>query len=203
MVRVHPIITRGGDSVNTVPADVALETYVRAANVEAIEKVNARVDRAVLGAATAVGAGVEVINLAGYLPLRPCPPLIDLVERNARDLLGEANVGYEGHGGATTDVGDISHLMPAVNIWCGGASGGFHTPEFVVEDYGAAVIDPAKVIVASIIDLLAAAAAGSRLVGGAFEGGMSKGEYLSYLRSMTSPRRLAEPVGTDWYPSVG
>jgi len=29
-IRVHPIITKGGDLVNIVPADVRMETYVRA-----------------------------------------------------------------------------------------------------------------------------------------------------------------------------
>ena len=28
-VRVHPIITRGGDTVNVVPSHVSVETYVR------------------------------------------------------------------------------------------------------------------------------------------------------------------------------
>ena len=31
-IRVHPIITKGGDIVNVVPADVRLETYVRGNN---------------------------------------------------------------------------------------------------------------------------------------------------------------------------
>ena len=30
MVRVHPIITKGGDLVNNVPSDVRMELYVRA-----------------------------------------------------------------------------------------------------------------------------------------------------------------------------
>lgn len=37
VVRVHPIITKGGDLVNSVPADVRIETYVRAKSMEAIE----------------------------------------------------------------------------------------------------------------------------------------------------------------------
>ncbi|UQT39933.1 peptidase dimerization domain-containing protein [Acidaminococcus intestini] len=37
-IRVHPIITKGGDLVNNVPDDVRIETYVRAKTMEAIEK---------------------------------------------------------------------------------------------------------------------------------------------------------------------
>ncbi len=35
-VRVHPIITRGGDLVNVVPSDVRMETYVRGRSMEAV-----------------------------------------------------------------------------------------------------------------------------------------------------------------------
>ena len=34
-IRVHPIITKGGDIVNIVPADVRLESYVRGSNTDA------------------------------------------------------------------------------------------------------------------------------------------------------------------------
>lgn len=49
-VRVHPIITKGGDLVNTVPADVRMESYVRAASVQAMRTANAKVNRAARGA---------------------------------------------------------------------------------------------------------------------------------------------------------
>src|ERR1051326_2644723 len=45
-VRVHPIITRGGDVVNAIPADVRLEMFCRGASVEAIELAHMKVDRA-------------------------------------------------------------------------------------------------------------------------------------------------------------
>ena len=35
-IRIHPIITKGGDLVNIVPADVRMETYVRGMSMEAI-----------------------------------------------------------------------------------------------------------------------------------------------------------------------
>jgi metal-dependent amidase/aminoacylase/carboxypeptidase family protein len=41
-IRVHPIITKGGDTVNSVPCDVRLETYVRAKTMKAIENTHIR-----------------------------------------------------------------------------------------------------------------------------------------------------------------
>ncbi|MBR2351210.1 MAG: amidohydrolase, partial [Clostridia bacterium] len=55
-IRVHPIITNGGELVNVVPANVTMETYVRGASFEAINDAAAKVDRAIKGSAYAIGA---------------------------------------------------------------------------------------------------------------------------------------------------
>ena len=68
-IRVHPIITRGGDLVNVIPADVTLETYVRGKTTDAIDAAAVKVDRALKAGALALGAEVEIITLPGYLPL--------------------------------------------------------------------------------------------------------------------------------------
>ncbi|MEW5933593.1 MAG: amidohydrolase, partial [Bacillota bacterium] len=74
-VRVHPILTRGGDLVNIVPADVRLETYVRAATTEAMADANRKVNRALRAGGLAVGARVHIEDLPGYLPMRNDPNL--------------------------------------------------------------------------------------------------------------------------------
>ena len=44
-IRVHPIITRGGDAVSAIPADVRLETFVRGSSLKAIQDADAKIDR--------------------------------------------------------------------------------------------------------------------------------------------------------------
>src|SRR5271165_2840463 len=44
-VRIHPIITKGGDAVSVVPAEVTMETFVRGGSLEAIVDANKKVDR--------------------------------------------------------------------------------------------------------------------------------------------------------------
>ena len=39
-IRFHPIITKGGDVVNSVPDEVVVDTYVRGATLDAIKKGN-------------------------------------------------------------------------------------------------------------------------------------------------------------------
>ncbi|MDP6041977.1 MAG: amidohydrolase, partial [Candidatus Latescibacteria bacterium] len=53
-IRVHPIITKGGDLVNVVPSEVRMETYVRGRTAEAILDANAKVDRALRAGALAI-----------------------------------------------------------------------------------------------------------------------------------------------------
>jgi amidohydrolase len=85
-VRIHPIISRGGDLVNVIPNDVRLETYVRGKTVEAIESASAKVDRALKAGALALGARVDITTLPGYLPLFNDGRLLELFKGNfARD----------------------------------------------------------------------------------------------------------------------
>lgn len=49
-IRVHPIITKGGDLVNIVPADVRMETYVRGTNLEGILDASEKVNRSLQAA---------------------------------------------------------------------------------------------------------------------------------------------------------
>ena len=72
-VRVHPIITKGGEAVSAVPADVRMETFVRGRTIEAIMDANKKVDRALRAGAMAVGAQVNIQTIPGYLPLTQKP----------------------------------------------------------------------------------------------------------------------------------
>jgi metal-dependent amidase/aminoacylase/carboxypeptidase family protein len=67
-IKVHPIITKGGDVVNSVPDNVVMDCYVRGATMEAIKNASADTDRAVMGAAQMVGAQAEIHTEMGYLP---------------------------------------------------------------------------------------------------------------------------------------
>ena len=57
-VRVHPIVTKGGDLVNVIPSEVRLETYVRAKRAEAIQAAAARGRPSVDGLAMLIGQAV-------------------------------------------------------------------------------------------------------------------------------------------------
>ncbi|HET6316631.1 MAG TPA: peptidase dimerization domain-containing protein [Chloroflexota bacterium] len=92
-VRVHPILTRGGDSINVVPADVRLETFVRGATFEAIAEAALKVDRALRAGALSVGGEVVIETLPGYLPLIVDPAMSERYLSTTRWTLSEKVAG--------------------------------------------------------------------------------------------------------------
>lgn len=154
-IRVHPIITKGGDLVNIVPADVTMETYVRGATPEAIADACAKVDRAIRGAAYAVGAEVEICDVGSYAPLAQDRQLSRLFADNARAFLPEDRIISGADMVGSTDMGDVSQAIPAIQPTCGGYRGGAHGADFLAVDNEAAILLPTKLMTATVIDLLA------------------------------------------------
>ena len=155
MIRVHPIITKGGDIVNTVPADVRMTCYVRGINQEAVSKANAQVNRAITHSAMALGATAEIEDIPGYVPLIQNTDLDNLFAANAKiatpDICIEDGVVF----GGSTDMGDVSWLIPSIHPRVSGFSGALHSSKVVVSDENLAYILPAKLLAMTVIDLLA------------------------------------------------
>jgi amidohydrolase len=154
-VRVHPIITKGGDGVNVVPSDVRMECYVRAKTIEAVKKANQEVNRALEAGAMAVGADVEINDYPGYMPLRTDQTIVDAYDQNVRRI-GEEDTLTDGtpHLAGSTDMGDITQLLPGIHPWVGGFEGSVHSREFRVVDEEMAYVIPAKITACTLIDIL-------------------------------------------------
>lgn len=183
IVRVHPIITKGGDLVNSVPADVRLETYVRAKTMAAIDATHHKVDRALKAGGDAIGAQTIIHTLPGYLPLHCPQALNDLFSDNARQFMPDEQIIQVGHFGGSTDMGDVSHLMPTIHPYVGGATGSLHVRDFSVVDYDAACIIPAKIMAMTVIDLLSGQAEQAQTILKDFTPLLTKEEYIQLLNS--------------------
>jgi len=155
-IRIHPIITKGGDIVNVVPADVRLETYVRGSNTPAILDASQKTNRALEAGADAVGAACEITELPGYLPVAQCEPLNDLMYENMKELVGEDNAKKYcvGFGGGSTDMGDVSSILPSIHSYFAGAEGGLHSEGYCLVNKENAILTAGKAMVATVIDLL-------------------------------------------------
>ena len=183
-IRVHPILTRGGVAVNVVPADVRLETFVRGATYQAIVEAEKKVDRAIRAGAMAVGASVEIKTWPGYLPLGLDPTLAEVFRQNALALVGSENFAEGGPIAASTDAGDLSHVLPVVHPSHGGCVGTNHGPDFVVTEPNAAYVTPTKALAWTIVDLLADDAAAARRVTASFKPAFTRDEYVAHMRGL-------------------
>jgi amidohydrolase len=176
-IRVHPIITNGGELVNVVPSRVTMETYVRGASREAIIDASEKVDRAIDGASYAIGAKCEIKNYRGYLPLIQSEELGEIFARNSGLLPEPPRVNMNIDMPYSTDIGDLSHLMPVIQPRVGGFTGNLHAADFGAADETLAYINPAKIMAMTVIDLLSDGAEKALAVKAAFRPKMTKEEY--------------------------
>ena len=196
-IRVHPIITKGGEAVSAVPAEVRMETFVRGKTLPAIMDANQKVDRALRAGAMAVGTGVTIQTIPGYMPLAQNGDMNDIFRPNAAGLVGSDSVGHVTHRTGSTDMGDISQIMPAIHPYVGGATGLGHGADYVIQDYQLAVITAAKSMAATVIDLLAdGAGAGNKVVAN-HRPEMTRPEYLKFMRSLASERTYEAEKNVD------
>jgi amidohydrolase len=191
-VRIHPIITRGGAAVSSVPADVRMETFVRGKTVEAVMAASAQVDRALRAGAMAVGGRVTITTLPGYLPIQSDPTMLELYRANAAALVGKEHVRPLGHRSGSTDMGDVAQIMPVIHPYVVAATGRGHGEDYVVQDYDLAVITGAKAMAMAVIDLLANGAERARNIVANYRAPMTKQTYLSFMRGLLTEATYTE-----------
>src|SRR5499433_1743170 len=183
-IRVHPIITHGGSQVNVIPGEVRIETYVRGKSVEAILDANVRVDRALKAGALALGAQVEIETLPGYLPLFNHDGMSQYFVANASAHLGADNVTQMGHRSGSTDMGDISHIMPTLHPYISGAAGSGHGADYRITDPKLAYVENAKQLALMAVDMLWDGAKAAKGIIAEFKPRLSKDAYLSFQRGI-------------------
>jgi amidohydrolase len=192
-IRIHPIITKGGDLVNIVPADVRMETYVRGTNLEGILNASEKVNRSLKGCAYAIGAEVEIDELPGYLPLIQDKGISDLFAGNAETILGEGTNIYGEELMGATDAGDISSLMPFIHVSTGGYSGDAHSKDFTICDKEMAYVMPAKAMAMTVIDLLWDNAAQAKQIKAGFTPKFTRESYLEFWKQFSEGN--VDPAG--------
>ncbi len=178
-IRIHPIITKGGDLVNIIPADVRVEMYIRGSNVPAIMEAAVKVDRSLQAGALAIGAKVDINTLPGYLPYRPDEKLDEIHGKNLVDLLGQEHVRKtDEHSTGSSDIGDIAAIMPAIQAYSGGVRGMGHTKDYEIIDPYVAYVVPAKAMAMTVIDLLYDGAAKGLEIKKQFKPDFTRESYL-------------------------
>ena len=185
-IRFHPIITHGGDMVNAIPEQVRIESYVRGSTFEGIAKANRRINQALCGAALSIDTNVEIKDMPGYSPLYNDDGMMQLAKDAA--TLAMPNVECpltQGVGTGSTDMGDLSCIMPVVHPHCGGARGRGHGNDYRISDPEAACMDSAKWQLAMLLLLLQDGAQRAKQILADFKPKFAtKEEFLAYQDSL-------------------
>ena len=143
--RFHPIITKGGEAVNVIPAEVVVESFVRGGSMKQILSANEKINRAFAGSAVAMGCRLVVEDQIGAAPRIEDKNLRLAFKEVGKMLFDESEINIERPWSAgCTDMGDISSVMPSVIAYVGCSSIPGHTNRFVVEDAYTACVTNAK-----------------------------------------------------------
>ena len=188
LIRFHPIITNGGEMVNAIPEETHMESYVRGRTFEAIANANAKMNRALTGAALSIGTNIEIMDIPGYAPLVNDPNMM-LVSKEAHQMLWpDTPYGFSNAiGTGSTDMGDLSCIMPVVHPYAGGAKGTSHGNDFYIVDPVAACVDNAKWQLLMLLILLKDDAARAKEILAAYKPKFaSAAEYLAYVDSLAA-----------------
>ena len=170
--QVHGIVVRGGEAPNIVPAHCSARFYVRARDMQALERLRPRIDRCFEAGALATGARLEMEEESPpYSEFRPDLEIGELYRRNA-EALGRAFPPLPPKKGGSTDMANVSLRMPAIHpmirIDARGASN--HQPEFaaacITESADRAVRDGALAMALTVVDLATSGAVRERLLAG-------------------------------------
>ena len=148
-IRFHPIMHGVNCAVNIIPDSLELESYVRASTLEAIKRENIKVNRALTSGALAMGCGLELCDRPGYAPEYHDPMFMKLAEDCCELISGKdrLNFDYSRIETGSSDFGDITCVMPGIQMNAAGCSGTFHGIDF-------SVADPERVCMNSIRFLL-------------------------------------------------
>ena len=143
--RIHYVITDGGDAPNIVPEFAEVYYYVRHTEVDVVKSLFERVVKAAEGAARGTGTTMEYEVMHGNYPLLPNETLARLADAKLRELGGfdytpaeiafaeeirETLIGAKlelgsqleiqplefSRGMGSTDVGDVSWMVPTVGL---------------------------------------------------------------------------------------
>ena len=157
--RIHGIITEGGVAPNIVPARAQARFNIRAKQRSYLNEVTRKVEDCARAAELATGAKLTIRNFENSFDnVVTNSVLAELMRRNFIEL-GES-VAAELPNSASTDMGNVSHVVPSIHGMIRVARKGIplHTPDFAraarSEQADRALIVGAKVLALTALDAL-------------------------------------------------
>ena len=158
-MKMHGIIKQGGVVTNVIPDLTEAQFAIRAATAEDLDWLTERVKKCAEAAALSTGCTVDIEEIGvPYMNLINNQVLIGLVEQNLIQLGETIDVRNAKEGPASSDVGNVSHRIPAFQVMLGVGSPAIpHSDSFVKASAGEqgarAAIRAAKALAMTGMDL--------------------------------------------------
>jgi amidohydrolase len=159
--RIAGIVTRGGEAANIIPAYCTCEYSIRSSNTKRRDELVDKVVACAQAGAQAIGCRLEYQIVPGYHEIIPNRTLAGLFKSNLESL-GRIVVDPDPNERmGSTDMGDISHIIPAIHPYLAIAPVNVagHTLEFkqycISEAGKSAILDAAKAMAMTVVDLIA------------------------------------------------
>lgn len=114
-VRIHGIITHGGDAPNIIPDYTSARFFIRAKTWNHCEEVSAKIHNIAEAAALATGCTVKIERFQNEVHNFILNPALDSVVGEELEALGETIHTKKGKGLGSTDAGNVSHVVPTAH----------------------------------------------------------------------------------------
>lgn len=130
-VRINPIVMDSDMSTNVIPNHITVGTDLRTQTVPYMKEVAEKLDAAAKGSAISLQGIVDVQTQMGYLPFVQDRYLSTFVEKafhendKIQDILNENAISAAG------DIGDLSFMIPCIQIGYSGFTGTIHGDDFI------------------------------------------------------------------------
>lgn len=132
--RIHGVITHGGDAANVIPEYTSASILVRADDQSYLEDLNGKFRNMVEAAALATGAEAKITEGISYKQRVSNTKLVETFGENLTGLGLEYETPPAGAGVGSSDIGDVSQLVPTIHPYLkiADVGTGAHTQEFAV-----------------------------------------------------------------------
>lgn len=131
-IRIHGIITYGGDAPNIIPEYASARFFIRAQSWKVAEETSAKVRKIAEGAALATGSTVKIERFQNEVHDFIVNEALDQIVGMELEGLGEVVNKEQRKGKGSTDAGNVSQVIPTAHpqIKIGPDDLIGHTPEF-------------------------------------------------------------------------
>jgi len=154
-LQLHPVISFCSGSVNIIPEEVVLESYIRTNTLEDLMLAGEKFDLCAIHSAKALGLECEIKNETGYMPLAQSKQICDVVYQHMLEICEDDKIVKNVISGASGDVGDLGYLLPTVQFGFSGVKGRVHSCDFTIADEENSYIHTAEIVLKTVCDLLA------------------------------------------------